>query len=232
MEAENLKREIVETVKREYRFGMVNMFEGNVSARLGDRVFITPSQVAKETMDASMIIEVDMNGSLICQPPGLKPSSELEMHLEVYRLRPDVQAVVHNHSLYATAFAVNGMPLVSDALTEMNMTFGQVPVVPYGTPGTKGIYQDFASCLGNYHAVLLANHGVLTFGANLELAYSYAEAVEKIAHTLFVARQLGAPSPMPAGEAEALRAAGSRQRDQEIKAALARGERQGERRQD
>lgn len=232
MEAENLKREIVETVKREYRFGMVNMFEGNVSARLGDRVFITPSQVAKETMDASMIIEVDMNGSLICQPPGLKPSSELEMHLEVYRLRPDVQAVVHNHSLYATAFAVNGMPLVSDALTEMNMTFGQVPVVPYGTPGTKGIYQDFSSCLGNYHAVLLANHGVLTFGANLELAYSYAEAVEKIAHTLFVARQLGAPSPMPAGEAEALRAAGSRQRDQEIKAALARGERRGERRQD
>ena len=112
MEAENLKREIVETVKREYRFGMVNMFEGNVSARLGDRVFITPSQVAKETMDASMIIEVDMNGSLICQPPGLKPSSELEMHLEVYHLRPDVQAVVHNHSLYATAFAVNGMPLV------------------------------------------------------------------------------------------------------------------------
>ena len=222
MQAEQLKCKIVEIVKREYRMQMVNMFEGNVSARLGDRVFITPSQVSKEAMDASMIIETDLNGAAVHQPPGVKPSSELGMHLEVYRLRPDVQAVVHNHSLYATAFAVNGMPLVSDALTEMNMTFGQVPVVPYGSPGTKDIYREFASYLGNYHAVLLANHGVLTFGADLELAYSYAEAVEKIAHTLFIARQLGEPSRIPPGEVEALRAVGSQQREREIKAAAAR----------
>lgn len=225
MEAERLKQEIVETVQREYRFGMVNMFEGNVSARLGRRVFITPSQVSKETMEPSMIIETDLSGQVVHQPPGFKASSELAMHLEVYRLRPDVRAVVHNHSLFATAFAVNGMPLVSDALTEMNMIFGQVPVVPYGRPGTKEICRDFHRYLGNYHGVLLANHGVLAFGADLERAYSYAEAIEKIAKTLYLARQLGQPSALPPEETAALREAGSRQRDAAIKAAL--GETEG-----
>jgi Ribulose-5-phosphate 4-epimerase and related epimerases and aldolases len=215
-EAENIKQKIVDTVKKEYRFQMVNMFEGNVSARLGDRVFITPSQVDKEIMTAEMIIETDLSGKIIYQPEGLKPSSELKMHLEVYRIRPDVRAVVHNHSTYATAFAVNGMPLVSEALTEMNLTFGEIPVVPYGTPGTEKIYKDFDKYLGNRRAVLLANHGVLAFGADLPTAYSNAEAVEKIAQTLFIARQMGQESKIPSEEIAALRGFGSQMRDAEI----------------
>jgi L-fuculose-phosphate aldolase len=206
MNAEKLKQEIVETVKREYRCQMVNMFEGNVSARLGDRIFITPSQVSKETMDTTMLIEMDLAGNILYQKPGLRPSSEYAMHLEVYRLRPDAEAVVHNHSLYATAFAMNGMALESHALTEMNMTFGIIPVVPYGRPGTAEIYKAFGDDLQNHQAVLLANHGVLTFGANLEMAYAYAEAVEKIAHTLYIARQLGTPADLPEEEIKALRA--------------------------
>jgi len=215
-EADNIKQKIVDTVKKEYRFQMVNMFEGNVSARLGDRVFITPSQVDKEIMTAEMIIETDLSGKIIYQPEGLKPSSELKMHLEVYRIRPDVRAVVHNHSTYATAFAVNGMPLVSEALTEMNLTFGEIPVVPYGTPGTEKIYKDFDKYLGNRRAVLLANHGVLAFGADLPTAYSNAEAVEKIAQTLFIARQMGQESKIPSEEIAALRGFGSQMRDAEI----------------
>jgi len=215
-EAENIKQKIVDTVKKEYRFQMVNMFEGNVSARLGDRVFITPSQVDKEIMTAEMIIETDLSGKIIYQPEGLKPSSELKMHLEVYRIRPDVRAVVHNHSTYATAFAVNAMPLVSEALTEMNLTFGEIPVVPYGTPGTEKIYKDFDKYLGNRRAVLLANHGVLAFGADLPTAYSNAEAVEKIAQTLFIARQMGQESKIPSEEIAALRGFGSQMRDAEI----------------
>jgi len=215
-EADNIKQKIVDTVKKEYRFQMVNMFEGNVSARLGDRVFITPSQVDKEIMTAEMIIETDLSGKIIYQPEGLKPSSELKMHLEVYRIRPDVRAVVHNHSTYATAFAVNAMPLVSEALTEMNLTFGEIPVVPYGTPGTEKIYKDFDKYLGNRRAVLLANHGVLAFGADLPTAYSNAEAVEKIAQTLFIARQMGQESKIPSEEIAALRGFGSQMRDAEI----------------
>lgn len=214
----NIKQEIVDTVKKEYRFQMVNMFEGNVSARVGDRMFITPSQVNKEIMTTDMIIETDMEGNIVYQPEGLRPSSEMKMHLEAYRVRPDVKAVVHNHSLYATAHAINNMPIVSDALTEMNITFGQVPVVPYGTPGTDRIYCDFDKYLGNYSAVLLANHGVLAYGQTIEKAFSVAEAVEKVAQTLYIAKQLGAPSPIPAEEVTALRKFGEQMRIDAIEA--------------
>ena len=108
------------------------------------------------------------------------------------------------------------MPLVSEALTEMNLTFGEIPVVPYGTPGTEKIYKDFDKYLGNRRAVLLANHGVLAFGADLPTAYSNAEAVEKIAQTLFIARQMGQESKIPSEEIAALRGFGSQMRDAEI----------------
>ena len=216
----NIKQEIVDTVKKEYRFQMVNMFEGNVSARVGDRMFITPSQVNKEIMTTDMIIETDLEGNIVHQPEGLRPSSEMKMHLEVYRVRTDVKAVVHNHSLYATAHAINNVPIVSDALTEMNITFGQVPVVPYGTPGTDRIYCDFDKYLGNYSAVLLANHGVLSYGQTIEKAFSVAEAVEKVAQTLYIAKQLGTPSPIPAEEVTALRQFGEQMRIDAIEAEL------------
>lgn len=215
-----LKEEIVEIVQREYRNQMVNMFEGNVSARVGDRVFITPSQVSKEVMTPDMLIELNLDGKILSQPEGFSPSSETAMHLEVYRLRPDVRAVVHNHSLYATAFAIDNLPIESDSLTEMNITFGSVPVVPYGTPGSERIYKDFNQYIGNRYALLLANHGVLTFGASLELAYSYAEAVEKLAQTLFIARQLGKEAALPAEELKGLRAFGDMKRAKEIEASL------------
>ncbi|HIU01787.1 MAG TPA: class II aldolase/adducin family protein [Candidatus Onthocola gallistercoris] len=217
MGKEELKQEIITTVKREYKNQMVNMFEGNVSAKWGESIFITPSQVSKEIITADMLIEMDLQGNIIHQPDGFRPSSETKMHLEVYRLRPDVKAVVHNHSLYATAYAVNNMPLESDALTEMNITFGSVPVVPYGTPGTDRIYEKFPEYIMNRYAVLLANHGVLTFGRTLELAYSYAEAVEKIAQTLYVAGRLGPAANIPAEEAEALRQYGASKREAQIR---------------
>lgn len=215
---EEIKHEIIDIVKQEYRVQMVNMFEGNVSAKYGERIFITPSQVSKEEMTADMLIEVDGQGNIVCQPEGYAPSSEMKMHLEVYRLRPDVKAVVHNHSLYATAFAMNHMPIVSDSLTEMNITFGEVPVVPYGTPGTERIYSEFKNYIGNRFALLLANHGVLTFGSSLELAYSYAEAVEKIAQTISIARGLGQEVKIPGEELEALRQFGAMKRENVIAA--------------
>ncbi len=221
--AEEIKNKIIDLVKKEYRAQMVNMFEGNVSAKWGERIFITPSQVSKEEMTADMLIELDGEGTIVRQPEGYAPSSETKMHLEVYRLRPDVKAVVHNHSLYATAFAMNHMPLVSDALTEMNITFGEVPVVPYGTPGTDRIYSEFKHYIGNRSALLLANHGVLTFGSSLELAYSYAEAVEKIARTISIAKGLGREVKIPQEELAALRQYGSRERERKIAGCVAAG---------
>ncbi len=205
MTEQQIREQIVETVKREYHCGMVNLFEGNVTVRDGDRIFITPSQVSKETMTPEMIIEIDRQGNVVNSLPGYKPSSEFKMHLEVYRLRPDVCAIVHNHSTYATAYACNAMPLETDIIAEINMFMGSVPVVPYGTPGTERLYAGFDGIIDDRFAVLLANHGVLTFGPDLDMAYSYAEAVEKLAQTLFLAKQLGPGSPIPAAEITALR---------------------------
>lgn len=216
MDVLEVKKQIISVVKREYAVGMVNMFEGNVSAKFEGRYFITPSQIAKETMTEDMIIEVDEDGNTIDAPRGYRASSEVKMHLEVYRLRPDVNAVVHNHSVYATAFAMNSMPIKSDQLTEMNLTFGMVPVIPYGTPGTDQIYRKFVDYLEDYHGVLLANHGLLTFGRTPELAFSYAEAIEKIAKTIYVAKHLGKGLSIPTEELDRLRDFGKKVRENEI----------------
>ncbi len=218
---EAIKQKIVDIVQKEYRLGMVNMFEGNVSAKVGDRVFITPSQVAKDDMTKDMIIEMDLEGNIVDCPEGLKPSSESKMHLEVYRLRPDVKAVVHNHSTYATAFAMNNMPIDTKALTEGNLTLGVIPVCKYGTPGTELIYADLKNVIGNLYAVLLANHGLLAFGPTLDIAFSYAEGVEKVAQTITIAGRIGAPSNIPDAEIEALRQFGSAARDAAIAKSLA-----------
>ncbi len=201
----DIRTEIIKTVNQEYENGIVTMYEGNASARVGDRVYITPSHVAKPDLTEELIIETDLEGNILKKMDGLKASSELMMHLEVYRLRDDVKAIVHNHSVFTTAFAINGMDIESDALTEINLTFKKIPCIPYGTPGTPRIYEKFAECLKDYPAVLLANHGLLTFGENLREAYSLAEAAENIAKTLYVAKMLGKPADLPAEELELLR---------------------------
>ena len=220
LSVQKTKERIVEIVKREYRLGMVNMFEGNVSARVGDRIFVTPSQVAKEEMTPDMLIETDPDGNVIHRPEGFVESTEAKMHYEVYRLRPDVRAVVHNHSPYATAFAMDNLPIETYALTEMNQIFGTIPVVPYGTPGTERIYAGFKEIISNRYALLLENHGLITFGATLELAFSYAEGAEKSARCIFLAKTLGKTADLPEEEIAALREFGNKKRDREIAAAI------------
>ena len=217
---ELVKSEIVETVQKEYRLGMVNMFEGNVSARVGDRVFVTPSQVSKEKTTVDMLIEMTVDGEIIHCPEGYRPTTETRMHLEVYRLRPDVKAVIHNHSPYATAFSMLNEPLESKALTEMNITFGVIPCVPYGPPGTEEICAGFKDLISNRYAMLLANHGLIVFGPNMEMAFSFAEAAEKLAQTIAIARMIGRPADLSDEMIGMLRAYGDQSRDKAIAASL------------
>lgn len=205
MTKQEAKEQIVTYFRMMYRNGMVNLFEGNVSMRWEDRFLITPSQQNKETMTAAEILEVDAQGNLLAEVPGFRPSSEMHMHLEVYRLRPDVQACVHNHSVFATAYAAAGQPICSCGVAESNVVFGTIPVVPYGRPGTADIYKAFPEYLSEYSALLLENHGVLTMGPDLTLAYSMAEAVEKIAKLLVITRLLGGEKSLPEKELNLLR---------------------------
>ena len=213
-----IKQKIVDIAKKEYHMGMVNMFEGNISVRGKDRFLITPSQVDKDSMTPEMIVEVDPQGNVL-NDTGCKASSELMMHLEIYRLRPDVNAVVHNHSMYATAFAMNHMPIKTDCLSEINQFLGEVPVVPYGTPGTSRIYEHFAEIISDRFALLLANHGLVTFAPDLEHAFSFAEAVEKVAQQIVISWLLGTPVPIDEAEIQFFKAYSEKARQSVIAAA-------------
>ena len=118
---QRIKEEIVRYFRRLYEQGTINLFEGNISARVGDVVLMTPSQQNKETLLPEMIVEMDMEGNV--KGNGLPPSSEYRMHLALYRLRPDLGAVVHTHSAFASAFALAGKP-IRNAMAEMWMFYG------------------------------------------------------------------------------------------------------------
>lgn len=200
MTKQEAKELIVKTTKDLYHRNMLNQFEGNVSMRLDDCYLITPSQKDKETMTADMIVEIDENGTILNPECGTRPSSEYKMHLQAYAVRPDVKACIHNHSTYATTFAVAGQPIRTNAFAEMLEIFQEVPVVPYGTPGTPAIAKGFAEYLPEYSAVLLENHGFLAVAPNMPLAFAMAEAVEKSAQILLMTRLLGGEKPLPPEE--------------------------------
>ena len=216
MAFEREKAEIVRITQTMYRSGMINLFEGNVSMRVGDVMLLTPSQQDKGQMTPDMIIELDLNGNVLYAPEGLRPSVEYRMHAAAYRMRPDIRAVVHNHSACATAYAMAGKPIASDAFLELNLLFGQVPVVPYGMLGTEAIYAGMEPLLQDYHVVLLENHGLLAVGSDLTTAYSRAEAAEKMAKILILTNQLGGEKPLPAEELEKVRREGQARRHAEM----------------
>lgn len=197
MTIQEAKELMIKVAREEDRMDMVNTFEGNISMRVGEVYLITPSQVDKQLMTTDMIVETDGEGNILNPENGMKPSSELKMHLQAYRVRPDIHAVIHNHSAYATAFAVAGKPIAPKGFAEAMEIFEQIPIVPYGTPGTQAIADGFAAVLPDYNAVLLENHGVLCVGPTIDLAFTEARAVEKIAKTMIMAQLLGGEKPIP-----------------------------------
>lgn len=197
-----LREEIVEAGKRLYKKGFVAANDGNVSARLdGGRILITPSGVCKGDMDPGMLVVVDGDGKVLSG--RLKPSSEMKMHLAVYRIRDDVRAIVHAHPPKATAFAVAGLPLDKLTLPEVVFSLGSVAFSEYGTPSTKQVPEAVVRVIGDAGAVLLANHGALTVGAGVMDAYFRMETLEHFAAITLYARLLGGErelSPKEEGE--------------------------------
>ena len=185
-----LKDLMCEIGRRVWQQGWVAANDGNFSCRLSeDEFLVTPTGVSKGYMDPGMLIVVDEQGEK--KFGTLRPSSEIKMHLEVYRRRPDVHAIVHAHPPTATGFAVSGIPLSECVLPEMVITVGGAPIVPYGTPSTDELAEAFIPYLNKADAFLLANHGALTLGAELMQAYFRMESLEHFAKILLVARQLG-----------------------------------------
>ncbi len=184
------RRELVSIGRRMYERGFVASNDGNISVRVDEqRLLITPSGVSKGFMNAADMVLLDLEGNILSR--NGKPSSELPMHLAIYRERPCVQSVCHAHPPYATAFAAAGRELDGCLLSEMIFSLGKVPLIEYGTPGTADLYLPLLKILPDYDAFLLANHGVVTIGQSLEIAYHKLETVEHGAKITYLTEQLG-----------------------------------------
>ena len=200
-----IKKQICEIGKRIYDQGMVASNDGNISVKLNDNEFLcTPTGVSKGFMTPEYICKVDKDGKVLQANPGFKPSSEIKMHMRVYKERPDVKSVVHAHPLYATGFAIAGIPLTQPIMPEAVIALGCVPIAEYGTPSTEEIPDAVSKYVQHFDAVLLENHGALTFSDSLLSAYHKMESVEFYAKLLYISKQLGGPKELSEAQVQRL----------------------------
>ncbi len=200
-----IKKQICDIGKRIYDRGMVAANDGNISVKISDNEFLcTPTGVSKGFMTPEYICKVDAEGNVIQANGNFKPSSEIKMHMRVYKQRPDVQSVVHAHPIYATSFAIAGIPLTQPIMPEAVIALGCVPIAEYGTPSTNEIPDAVEKYLQYYDAVLLANHGALSFSDSLLNAYHKMESLEFYAELLFKSKQLGGPKELTDSQVQRL----------------------------
>jgi L-fuculose-phosphate aldolase len=200
-----IKKQICEVGRRIYEKGMAASNDGNISVRLDNGNFLcTPTSVSKGFMTEEMICMIDADGKVLEAAPGFKPSSETVMHMMIYRNRPDVNAVVHAHPLYATSFAAAGKGLEIPILPEAVIHLGKIYLVEYGTPCTKELSDAVEKYVQLTDALLLENHGALTYGDTLINAYHNMESMEFYAHVLFNTYFLGGPKEIKGENIEKL----------------------------
>lgn len=193
----DLRRQLTRFSRWMYRLGFAPGTSGNLSVRLPgsefheSRILATPTGCSKALLRPSDMVVVDREGRLLSGTRNV--TSEIGMHLAVYRARPDVQAVVHAHPPLATGFASCGLALDQPLCAELIMTLGEIPLAPYATTGTDEVGASLEPFLRDHDAVLLANHGLVTYGKDLLDAFMKTETCEHFAQVALTARQLGCP---------------------------------------
>lgn len=200
------RSQIVWFGKMLHQRGYVAATDGNLSVRLDDeRILATPTAMSKGNLRSSDLVIVDLAG----RPVGGNHhvSSEIAMHLLIYRLRPDVNGVVHAHPPTATGFAAAGMPLNQPLVCEVVVGLGSIPLAKYGTPGTPELGASLEPLIPDYDAILMSNHGVVTYGDTLSHAYMKMETVEHFAQIALVTHILGRQQPLQGGDLKKLLAA-------------------------
>jgi len=202
---DRLKEKIVEISRRLYQRGLVAGAGGNVSARIPDSqyILVTPSGLCKGYLRPADIVKVDLNGNLI--EGRLRPTSETPMHTEIYKVREDVNAVVHAHPPFSTGFACARIPLKAPIFPEIIAMVGEVATVEYATPTTSELAMKVAEAAKKHEAMLLENHGTITIGASLEQAYQRTEVLEDYAKVLLISTLLGGPKPLSSEEVKRIK---------------------------
>ena len=200
-----VRKLMCEIGKRVYNRGMVAANDGNFSCKIGpNEILCTPTGVSKGFMTPNMICKIDLKGNVLQTDGVHKPSSEIKMHLRVYEKREDVNAVIHAHPMYATAHAIAGIPLDKQIMPEATIFLGEVPIAPYGLPSTMEIPDAIEPFFDTHDAVLLANHGALSWGIDLMGAYFKMESLEFYAELAYRAQMLGGAKELPRHEVKRL----------------------------
>ncbi len=183
--------------------GLIAATDGNISVRLNEfSVLVTPTCISKGMMSCEDLLVVDMHGRKISGYRDV--TSEISMHMTIYRMRPDINAIVHAHPPTATGFAACGLALDQALISEVLLSLGTVPLAHYATPGTSEPSEALEPFIPNHDADLMANHGVVTYGADLMLAYMNMETVEHFAKIALVVKQLGCERPLGADQVNKL----------------------------
>ncbi len=195
-----LKELVIQYGKKYKNSGLVVGTWGNISLRNEGRIFITPTAMDYDSLTPDDIVVCDINGNIL--EGKRKPSTEISAHLAIYNKRQDVNAIIHTHSIYATAMAAarKNIPAIVEDIAMI--IGGEVPCAKYAHPGTPELGENIIEVLENKNAVLLANHGAIGMGRNLEEAYLVCQVLEKAARVYIFASQIGIPKPLAIEDVE------------------------------
>ncbi|HEX8473203.1 MAG TPA: class II aldolase/adducin family protein [Pyrinomonadaceae bacterium] len=202
MDEQTARREIVRVGQLMYERSYVVSSDGNVSVRLDDgRILATPTQTSKGRMTEDMLALTDIDGKPL---NDRRASSELAMHLLIYRERAEVRAVCHAHPPHGSAFAVAGLAIDQPILSEVILTLGCVPLADYGTPSTDELTAAMLPLVKHHNALLMANHGAVAYGADVWQAFDRLETLEHTAKIAILSRALGGSKNLPPDAIEKL----------------------------
>jgi L-fuculose-phosphate aldolase len=200
-----IRRSIVSITRRMIDQDFICSSDGNVSARVDEnRILITPAGVYKMKITPEMLVMVDNDGNVIESRMGYEPSSELLLHIEAYRRRPDANAVLHAHPPYSLALTLAGIMFPVEIVPEAAETLCQVPVAHYAKPGTHEVAASIGGLIEQYDTVLLDHHGSVTVGKTLDEALMTLERVEFVARVYHLAQAYGGARPLPPREVDRL----------------------------
>lgn len=185
------RKAICEIGDKMYFKGYVAANDGNISVKISDdTIIVTPTGVSKGGMTANSLVKMKLDGTVIGKN---KPSSEVKMHIRVYQLNRNVKSVVHAHPPASTAFAIAGIPMDRPIMSESILTLGVVPVAEYALPGTKEVPDSIEPYVNSHNAVLLANHGLLTWGDDITQAMYRMESAEQYCNIMINLKSIGEP---------------------------------------
>ena len=202
MDESQARKLIIEIGKLLYERSYVVSSDGNISCRLDEnRILATPTQVSKGRMTEDGLAITNLDGKALNDK---KASSELAMHLLIYKMRPDINAVCHAHPPHGTAFSVAGLAIDQPILSEVILTLGCVPLTAYGTPSTNELTESMKPFVEHHNALLMANHGAVAYGEDLWQAFDRLETLEHTAKIAILSRALGGANDLPKAAIEKL----------------------------